>query len=68
MMSKKPLEYQIHLSQIAGISLAILIALGISLYHDLAGRQALLDQNIRNVGLLLSQSSEVRKLLHSDPP
>lgn len=67
-MSKKPLEFQIHLSQIAGISLAILIALGISLFHDLTGRQALLDQNIRNVGLLLSQSAEVQTLLRSDPP
>ena len=49
-MSRKPLEYQIHISQIAGIILAILTSFAISLYYNLTNKQAFLDQNISNVG------------------
>ncbi|MCI8578958.1 MAG: sensor histidine kinase [Lachnospiraceae bacterium] len=67
-MSRKPLEYQIHISQIAGIILAILTSFAISLYYNLTNKQAFLDQNISNVGLLLSESAEVQQLLSSRTP
>lgn len=37
-MSRKPLEYQIHISQIAGIILAILTSFAISLYYNLTNK------------------------------
>lgn len=64
-MQKGTLEQRIYLSQILGISLAILISLGISLDYNLSNKQESLDQNIGNTALLLSESSEVYDLLTS---
>lgn len=62
-MKEKPLEHQIYLSQIFGITLAILLSLGISLYYNLITKQSSLDMNIRNTGMLLSESQEVIDIL-----
>ncbi len=67
-MKQKPLEYQIYISQITGIVLAVFISLGISLYYNLTTKQNSLDQNISNAGLLLSESWEVQNLLSSGSP
>lgn len=62
-MKEKPLEHQIYITQIFGITLAILLSLGVSLYYNLVTKQNSLDMNIRNTGVLLSETPEVADIL-----
>jgi sensor histidine kinase regulating citrate/malate metabolism len=67
-MKDKPLEHQIYLSQLFGITLAILLSLGVSLYYNLMTKQSSLDRNISNAGILLSESPEVEDILKRGTP
>ncbi len=67
-MKEKPLEHQIYLSQIFGITLAILLSLGVSLHYNLVTKKNSLDMNIRNTGIFLSESKEVVDILENGAP
>lgn len=67
-MKEKPLEHQIYMSQIFGITLAILLSLGVSLHYNLITKQNSLDMNIRNTGIFLSESKEVVDILKIGSP
>lgn len=67
-MKKKTLEHQIYMSQILGITLAILLSLGISLRYNLVTKQKSLDRNITNTGILLSESPDVVHMLKKGSP
>ncbi|WP_124067653.1 sensor histidine kinase [Clostridium sp. E02] len=64
-MKEKPLEHHIYVSQLLGITLSILLSLGISLHYNLVTKRNSLDMNIKNAGIIISQSPEVILLLKS---
>ncbi|WP_367566989.1 ATP-binding protein [Lacrimispora sp.] len=67
-MKEKPLEYQIYVSQVFSIILAILLSLGVSLHYNLVTNKNSLDMNIKNAGIFISRMPGVADMLKKEQP